>query len=116
LLEEPPRSELKLAYLRAVGAGVFAFFVLGNLILSKLTPIRPPTIGSLGAALGWMTFAAAVLAILRKNRYNAWMRRAFPIADATLLVAGLHRVAAEILDRSSRTPAQLCQGERVVVA
>ena len=89
LLEEARRSELKLAYLRAAGAGVFAVFVLGRLILSKLTAIGPPSIGSLGAALGWMTFAAAVLGILRKDWYKAWMRRAFPIADAALLVAGL---------------------------
>ena len=36
-----------------------------------------------------MTFAAAVLGILRKDWYQPWLRRAFPIADATLLVGGL---------------------------
>jgi signal transduction histidine kinase len=89
LLDEARRSELKLAYLRVAGAGVFAVFVLGRLLLSKFTTATPPTIGSLAAALGWMTFAAAVLGILRKEWYKHWMRRAFPIADATLLVAGL---------------------------
>ena len=36
-----------------------------------------------------MTFAAVVLELLRRDWYQAWLRRAFPIADATLLVAGL---------------------------
>ncbi len=89
LLAEARRSELKLAYLRAAAAGVFALFVLGRLVVSRVTPVAPPTIGSLAAALGWMTFAAAVLAILRKDYYKKWMRRAFPIADAVLLLGGL---------------------------
>jgi signal transduction histidine kinase len=89
LLEEARRSELKLAYLRVAAAGVFAVFVLGRLLLSKFATVAPPTIGSLAAALGWMTFAAAVLGILRKDWYKSWMRRAFPIADALLLVGGL---------------------------
>jgi len=89
LLEEARRAELKLAYLRAGAAGAFAVFVLGRLILSRVTTIAPPTIGSLAASLIWMTFAAAVLGLLRRDWYKAWLRRAFPIADATLLVVGL---------------------------
>ena len=89
LLEEARRDELKLAYLRAAAAGAFAVFVLGRLALSRVSTIDPPTIGSLAASLVWMTFAAAVLGILRRDWYKAWLRRAFPIADATLLVAGL---------------------------
>lgn len=89
LLEEARRDELKLAYLRVAAAGVFAVFVIGRLLLSKVTPLTPPTIGSLAAALVWMTFAAAVLGFLRRDWYKAWLRRAIPIADASLLVAGL---------------------------
>jgi signal transduction histidine kinase len=89
LSEEARRAELKLAYLRGAAAGAFSLFVLGRLFLSKISPIPPPTIGSLGAALGWMTFAAAALALLRRDWYRPWLRRAFPIADATLLVTGL---------------------------
>ncbi len=90
LAEEARRAELKLAYLRVAGAGVFALFVLGRLIVSRLNPsIQPPTLGSMGAALGWMTFAAAVLVVLRRDWYQPWMRKALPAADATLLVAGL---------------------------
>ena len=89
LLEEARRAELKLAYLRAAAAGAFAVFVLGRLLLSRITSIAPPTIGSLSASLVWMTFAAAVLGLLRRDWYKPWLRRAFPIADATLLVAGL---------------------------
>ncbi|PYO50240.1 MAG: hypothetical protein DMD72_02965, partial [Gemmatimonadetes bacterium] len=89
LLEEARRAELKLAYLRGAAAGAFSLFVLGRLFLSKISPIPPPTIGSLAAALGWMTFAAAALALLRRDWYKPWLRRGFPIADATLLVVGL---------------------------
>jgi signal transduction histidine kinase len=89
LLEEARRAELKLAYLRVAAAGAFAVFVLGRLVLSRVTEIAPPTIGSLAASLVWMTFAAVVLGLLRRDWYQAWLRRAFPIADATLLVAGL---------------------------
>src|SRR5438309_2940240 len=89
LLEEARRAELKLAYLRGAAAGAFSLFVLGRLFLSNISPIPPPTIGSLAAALGWMTFAAAALALLRRDWYRPWLRRAFPIADATLLVVGL---------------------------
>ena len=89
LLEEARRAELKLAYLRGAAAGAFSLFVLAKLFLSKISPIPPPTIGSLGAALVWMTFAAAALALLRRDWYRSWLRRAFPIADATLLVVGL---------------------------
>ena len=89
LIEEARRAELKLAYLRVAAAGAFAVFVLGRLVLSRFTTIAPPTIGSLAASLVWMTFAAVVLGLLRRDWYQAWLRRAFPIADATLLVAGL---------------------------
>jgi signal transduction histidine kinase len=89
LLEEARRAELKLAYLRAAAAGAFAVFVLGRLLLSRITSVPPPTTGSLAASLVWMTFAAAILGILRRDWYEPWLRRAFPIADATLLVAGL---------------------------
>lgn len=89
LLEEARRSELKLAYLRLAGAGVFAVFVLGRFLLSKTTEVQAPSMGGFAAALGWMTYAAAVLGILRKEWYQPWMRRAFPIADAFLLVVGL---------------------------
>jgi signal transduction histidine kinase len=82
-------AELKLAYLRIGAAGVFSVFVLGRLLLSKVSSIPAPTIGSLAAALGWMTFASAVLVLLRRDWYKSWLRRAFPIADATLLVVGL---------------------------
>src|SRR5438445_9229375 len=51
LLEEARRAELKLAYLRGAAAGAFSLFVLGRLFLSKISPIPPPTIGSLAAAL-----------------------------------------------------------------
>jgi signal transduction histidine kinase len=89
LLEEARRAELKLAYLRAAAAGAFAVFVLGRLALSRITTLAPPTMGSLAASLVWMTFAAAVLGLLRRDWYKSWLRRAFPIADATLLVLGL---------------------------
>jgi signal transduction histidine kinase len=89
LLEEARRSELKLAYLRVAAAGAFAVFVLARLLLSRITSVPPPTTGSLAASLGWMTFAAAILGLLRRDWYRPWLRRAFPIADAVLLVAGL---------------------------
>ena len=89
LLDEARRAELKLAYLRVSAAGAFSIFVLGRLFLSKVSRISPPTVGSLGAALGWMTFAAVALLLLRKEWYKSWLRRAFPIADAALLVIGL---------------------------
>src|SRR6266550_7044537 len=89
LLDEARRAELKLAYLRVAAAGAFAVFLLGRLLVSKTTPIAPPTIGSMAAALGWMTFAAAVLVLLRRDWYRTWLRRGFPIADASLLLVGL---------------------------
>ena len=89
LLDEARRAELKLAYLRVAAAGAFALFLLGRLLVSKITPIAPPTIGSMAATLGWMTFAAAVLLLLRRDWYRTWLRRAFPIADASLLLVGL---------------------------
>jgi signal transduction histidine kinase len=97
LLDEARRAELKLAYLRVSAAGAFSVFVLGRLFLSKVSPVAPPTVGSLGAALGWMTFAAVALLLLRKEWYRPWLRRAFPIADASLLVValGLSQVGAD---------------------
>src|SRR5438105_4913870 len=89
LLEEARRAELKLAYLRGGAAAAFSIFVLGRLFLSRISSIPPPTTGSLGAALLWMTFAAAALAVLRRDWYKPWLRRGFPIADATLLIIGL---------------------------
>jgi signal transduction histidine kinase len=89
LADEARRAELKLAYLRVAAAGAFAVFLLGRLGLSKITPVTPPTIGSLAAALVWTTFAAGVLALLRRDWYRSWLRRAIPIADASLLLAGL---------------------------
>jgi signal transduction histidine kinase len=89
LLDEARRAELKLAYLRVAAAGVFALFVIGRLFASKVTSLAPPTIGSLGASLVWMTYAAAVLMFLRRDWYKSWLRRAFPIADAALLIVGL---------------------------
>src|SRR5438105_9007070 len=113
LLEEARRAELKLAYLRGAAAGAFSIFVLGRLVLSKISPIPPPTIGSLGAALGWMTFAAAALALLRRDWYRAWLRRAFPIADAALRVVGLglSMLRADPL-RCRRGPGRTCAGLR----
>jgi signal transduction histidine kinase len=51
----------------------------------------------MAAALGWMTYAAAILGILRKEWYKPWMRKAFPIADASLLLGalGLSRIGAD---------------------
>jgi len=89
LADEARRAELKLAYLRVGAAGAFAVFVIGRLLLSKVADIPPPTTGSLAASLVWMTFAAAVLGVLRKEWYKSWLRRAVPIADAVLLVGGL---------------------------
>jgi len=89
LLDEARRAELKLAYLRVAAAGVFALFVIGRLLLSRFTSLASPTIGSLGASLVWMTYASAVLVLLRRDWYKSWLRRAFPIADAALLVVGL---------------------------
>ena len=89
LLDEARRAELRLAYLRVGAAGVFSLFVFGRLLLSDVAHVSPPTIGSLGAALGWMTFSAAILMLLRRDWYRPWVRRAFPIADASLLVIGL---------------------------
>jgi signal transduction histidine kinase len=89
LAEEARRAELKLAYLRVAAAGAFAVFVFGRVLLSRISSVPPPTVGSLAASLGWMTFAAAVLVILRRDWYKPWLRRAIPIADATFLVAGL---------------------------
>jgi signal transduction histidine kinase len=87
--EEARRAELKLAYLRVSAAGVFSIFVLGRLFVSRISSMAPPTIGSLAAALGWMTFAGVALLMLRKDRYKPWLRRAFPITDAALLVVAL---------------------------
>ncbi|MDQ2915194.1 MAG: HAMP domain-containing histidine kinase [Chloroflexota bacterium] len=97
LLEEARRAELKLAYLRVAAAGAFAVFIVGRLLLSRITSVPPPTMGSLAAALVWMTFAAAILGILRRDWYQPWLRRAFPIADAVLLVGalGLSRIGAD---------------------
>ena len=89
LNDEARRAELRLAYLRVGAAGVFSLFVFGRLLLSQVARISAPTIGSLGAALGWITYAAAVLMLLRRDWYRPWVRRAFPIADAALLVIGL---------------------------
>ncbi|HET9637459.1 MAG TPA: ATP-binding protein [Gemmatimonadaceae bacterium] len=89
LLDEARRAELRLAYLRVGAAGVFSLFVFGRLLLSDLVRVSPPTVGSLGAALGWMTFSAAILMLLRRDWYRPWVRRAFPIADASLLLIGL---------------------------
>lgn len=89
LADEARRAELKLAYLRVAAAGAFAVFLLGRLGLSKITPVTPPTIGSLAAALAWTTFAAGILLLLRRDWYRSWLRRAIPIADASLLLAGL---------------------------
>jgi signal transduction histidine kinase len=89
LLEEARRAELKLAYLRVAAAGAFSVFVLARLLLSRIMSIPAPTMGSLAVSLGWMTFAAGVLVVLRRDWYKPWLRRAFPIADAILLVAGL---------------------------
>jgi signal transduction histidine kinase len=87
--EEARRAELKLANLRVAAAGIFALFVIGRLVLSKVTSMPPPTTGSLATSLVWMTFAAAVLLVLRRDWYQAWFRKAIPIADAALLVGGL---------------------------
>src|ERR1700694_4033012 len=89
LLEEARRAELKLAYLRVGAAGAFSVFVLARLLLSRISPIPPPTMGSLAACLGWMTYSAGILGLLRRDWYKPWLRRAFPIADAVLLVGGL---------------------------
>src|SRR4051812_2930486 len=90
LLDEARRAELKLALVRVGAAGLFALFVFVRLIGSELTGrFSPPTVGSLGAALAWMTYSAAVLMLLRKDWYRPWVRRAFPIADAALLVIAL---------------------------
>jgi signal transduction histidine kinase len=90
LLEEARHAELKLSYLRVGAAGIFSIFVFGRLLVSEVfSKVSPPTVGSLGAALGWMTFAAAVLLLLRREWYQPWLRKAFPIADATLLVIAL---------------------------
>jgi signal transduction histidine kinase len=97
LLDEARRAELKLAYLRVAAAGAFAVFVLGRFGLSKVTSLTPPTMGSLAAALVWTTFGAAILALLRKDWYRPWLRRAIPIADASLLLGalGLSRLGAD---------------------
>jgi signal transduction histidine kinase len=97
LVEEARRAELKLAYLRVAAAGAFAVFVLGRLGLSKVSSLTPPTMGSLAAALVWTTFGAAMLALLRKDWYRPWLRRAIPIADASLLLGalGLSRLGAD---------------------
>src|SRR4051794_34012848 len=101
LVDEARRAELKLAYLRVSAAGASSIFIFGRLLLSKISPVPPPTVGSLGAALGWMTFAGVALLLLRKEWYKPWLRRAFPIADATLLVVGLglSQVGADPFDR-----------------
>src|SRR2546430_617273 len=89
LLDEARRAELRLAYLRVGAAGLFSLFVFARLLLAQVTHVSPPTVGSLGAALGWMTYAASILLLLRREWYRQWVRRAFPIADGTLLVIGL---------------------------
>ena len=89
LREEARHAELKLAYLRTIAAGAFSVFLFARLVLSEVSTVSPPTMGSLGAALGWMTFSAAVLLLLRKDWYKSWFRRAFPIADAALLLVAL---------------------------
>src|SRR6266436_4214550 len=47
LAEEARRAELRLAYLRVGGVGAFSLFVIGRLLVSKITSISPPTTGSL---------------------------------------------------------------------
>ncbi|MEO8909960.1 MAG: HAMP domain-containing sensor histidine kinase [Gemmatimonadaceae bacterium] len=99
LLDEARRAELKLAYLRVAAAGAFAVFVLGRSIVSRITPLGPPTMGSLAASLGWMTYAAAVLLVLRRDWYRPWLRKAIPASDAVLLAAGvgLSRIGTDAL-------------------
>jgi len=90
LLDEARRAELKLAFLRVGAAGMFSVFVFTRLVIADVTGrFAPPTLGSLGAALLWITYAASILMLLRKDWYRPWVRRAFPIADATLLVVAL---------------------------
>ena len=80
LVDEARRAELKLAYLRVAAAGVFAVFVIGRLLISKVASVPPPTIGSLTASLIWMTFAVTVLGLLRREWYRSWLRRGFPLS------------------------------------
>lgn len=113
LREEARHAELKLAYLRTIAAGAFSLFIFGRLLLAQIFRVPSPTMGSLGAALGWMTFAATVLLLLRKDWYKPWFRRAFPIADATLLVValGVSQVGADPFARPTglaATFAALC--------
>ena len=70
LAEEARRAELKTRVLRVAAAGAFSVFVIGRLVLSKVATISAPTIGSLAASLVWMTFAAAVLVVLRRDWYK----------------------------------------------
>ena len=51
LLEEARRAELKLSYLRVAAAGAFAVFVVGRLLVSRVTDVSAPSLGSLGASL-----------------------------------------------------------------
>src|SRR3954463_4792609 len=60
-----------------------------------------------------MTYAAAILLLLRREWYRQWVRRAFPIADGTLLVIGLgvSQLGADTLDKPAglaTTFAALC--------
>jgi signal transduction histidine kinase len=89
LFDEARRSELRLAYLRVGAAGAFAVFIISRLVASRFMTVPTPTLGSLGASLVWMTYAAGVMVLLRRDWYRSWVRRALPIADATLLVSAL---------------------------
>ncbi|MDQ6768607.1 MAG: HAMP domain-containing histidine kinase [Gemmatimonadota bacterium] len=73
------------------------------LLVSKFTTVPPPTVGTLGAVLGWTTFSAAILGVLRREWYRSWFRRAIPIADATLLLIalGLSRIGEDPFARSA---------------
>ena len=89
LLDEARRTELKLAYLRAAAAGAFLTFVVFRMVQSRMTSAAPPSNGVIAAVIGWALFSGAVLIVLRKGWYRAWLRRGIPIADAALLLAAL---------------------------
>jgi signal transduction histidine kinase len=89
LLEEARRAELHLAYLRVAAAAVFTIFLLGSLFLTTGSSAAYRSTSELAAALGWMAYAAGVLGLLRRGWYKPWLRRAIPIADASLLLVAL---------------------------
>jgi signal transduction histidine kinase len=89
LLDEACQSELKLSYLRVAAAAALFIVGAGVAVASKMIAILPPSNGAVLAIMIWLLYSGAILFALRGGLYRAWLRKAIPAADATLLLAAL---------------------------